>query len=158
VIRLVNRRSNHKTIIVAISAVVLILIVFVVGYWLGHFSSPAPTQSNSTQLTIASFEKEVESGLSSYLNLVISNYWVEGNKVRCTGTVNWLGGDYAVSGAAICMYITEKQTNSVNVKVVVYSGMLLLPRPGTIDSESVQIPTLGNGVFSFDFSLSCIYR
>ena len=149
-------RSNHKTTIIVVSAIVLIVIAFAVGYWIGLFSSPKPKQNNSRQLTIASFEKEVMGELSSYLNLVIDNYWVEGNKVRCTGTVNWLGGEYAVSDTAVCMFIKENKTNSVDVKVDVYGGGLLLPT-GTIDSDSVEIPTLGIDVFSFDFSLTCTY-
>lgn len=147
-------KSSHKTIITVI-AVVLIVIAFVIGYWIGFTPSRKPEQK---QLTIALFEKEVMGKLSSYLNLVIDNYWVEGNKVRVTGTVNWLGGEYAVSNTAVTMYITEVGTNSVNVNVVVYGGGLLLPKSGTIDSDTVEIPTLGIDVFSFDFSLTCEYK
>ena len=148
-------KSSHKTVMIAVIAIVLIVIAFVVGYWLGLPPSTKP--AGQSQLTIASFEKEVKGELSSYLNIVIDDYWVEGNEVRVTGTVNWLGGEYAVSDTAVCMFIKESQLNSVDAKVVVYGGGLLLPT-GTIDSDSVEIPTLGIDVFSFDFSLTCVYE
>ncbi len=149
---MVESKSRHKTVMIAVIAIILIIIAFVVGYWLGL---PPFKTSRTEPIAIASFEKEVKGELSSYLNIVIDDYWVEGNKVRVTGRVNWLGGEYAVSDTTVCMFIKEGQPNSVFVKVVVYGGILLLPA-GTIDSDSVEIPTLGIDIFSFDFSLTCV--
>lgn len=141
-------------IVVALMIIGLLLIGIGIAYLIGLFSSHE--SAITPELTIASFEKEVKGELSSHLNLFVDGCWVEGNKVRCNGTVYGGGEEYTISEAEVCMFITENDGNSVNVKVVVYGGILFLPKE-TIDSDNMQIPTLGIDVYHFDFSLMCSY-
>jgi len=134
-----------------------------VGFWMGSKSSQTPqTQTNQPTLTIASFKSEVEAEdtpILAYLDLEIHNYGVNGNNVSCTGRVRWHTDQYTLEGLSVCMYIMRNytKTNAVDVEVVAYGGLLLLPS-GTIDSDSVSVPKLGETLFSYDFSLTCTYH
>jgi hypothetical protein len=157
------QKKKIYLLIVPLMAIVLIG-ALAIGFWLGNRFSSNPKQNvnGNNQLTIASFKSEViadDPQVLAYLDLEIQNYWVENNTVRCTGQVEWHTADYTLDGLAICMYIRENQTKykSVDVKVVAHGGLLLLPT-GTIDSDSIQVPKLGEDLFKFDFSLTCTYQ
>lgn len=162
-----SQPRKKSTYLLFVPLIVVVLIgALAVGSWMGSRSSPNPQQNISendqNQLTIASFKSEVSSDdpeILAYLDLEIHNYWVENDIVRCTGQVEWHTTDYTLDGLAICMYIKENRTThkSVNVEVVAYGGLLALPT-GTIDSDSVQVPKLGEDLFKLDFSLSCTYQ
>jgi hypothetical protein len=157
-----KKRPFIKWVIVGLIAVVIAS--FALGYSLSYFfkakeevgTSEKPTEK---PLTIASFEKEILDGdVAQYLNLVIDGYGVVDNTVWCKGTLSYIGPEAGkVEGAKVAMYITGAGEKSVNVRVVVYGGLLLLPS-GTIDSDSVSAPTLGGEMKSFSFSLSCNYK
>lgn len=158
-----SQPQGKKTYLsIALLIVIVLIGALAIGFWMGS-RSPSNLQqneNNQNQLTIASFEAEVmkdDPTIQAYLDLEIDDYWVEGDNVRCRGTVKWHTTEYTLEGMSVCMFITRNQTNSVNVKVDVYGGMLLLPT-GTIDSDSVQIPKLGEQLFLFDFSLTCTYE
>jgi hypothetical protein len=150
-------------LLIVISIIVVLLSVLVIGFWISNRPSPNPQQSETQkQLTIASFTSEIKSDdprILAYLDLEIHNYWTEGNNVKCAGRVRWRTHEYTLEGLNVCMFITKNYTqpNSVNVKVVAYGGLLLLPS-GTIDSDSVSVPKLGEQLFSFDFLLTCTYH
>lgn len=156
-----SKPSEKNKLLIGFLIVVIVIGALAIGFWIGSRPlNPKQNESNQNQLTIASFEAEVmedDPTIQAYLDLEIDDYWVEGDNVRCSGTVKWHTTEYTLEGMSVCMFITRNQTNSVNVKVDVYGGMLLLPT-GTIDSDSVQIPKLGEQLFSFDFSLTCTYE
>ena len=154
--------TRVKWIVIGVVIGTALIGCLTIGYWIRIQSSPQKPSETQNTLTIASFKSEVmedDPRIKAYLDLQIINYWIEGNQVKCNGRVRWYTNEYIVEGLSVCMFITRNYTmpNSVNVEVVVYGGILFLPT-GTIDSDSVSIPKLGEQIFSFDFSLTCTYH
>ena len=161
------KKSSVKWLIVGIIISGLMLGTLAIGFWITNHPSNSQQDDIQNQLTIASFESEVkpdEPEIQTYLDFKIHNCWIEGNNIRCSGTVIWQTTEYTLEGMQVCMFITQNQTNSVNVEVVIvdmYGGYL--PPTETIDFDNVPIPKLvdqshGDPVTSFDFSLTCIYQ
>lgn len=137
---------------------ILVFVAFVIGYYFSHAPSSQQQPKEEEKPTIASFEKEIDESVAPYLSMIIENYGITDKSVWCKGTVLYVGPEgYNVSGAAICMYIKKATDNSINVKVVLYSGLLLLPY-GVIDSDSVSVPEIGIKTKTFYFELQCNYE
>jgi len=119
------------------------------------------TRGTPSQLTIARTDERVL-WMDDNLDLVIDRYWVEGNEVRCTGTVSWVPGNYrfVAYDAEVLMSISKGQADSVFVQVfvIMYDSFTYAYISSAIDTARVRVPVLGNGVDSFDFSLSCTYE
>jgi|YelNatPaOPRAMG01_1025707.scaffolds.fasta_scaffold41213_1 hypothetical protein len=166
-----SRKTNYWLIIPVIA--VVLIGALMVGFWIGSRSpsnqQPTGTQTNQgnqTPLTIASFKTKIlenNSIVRTYLDLEIHGYWVEGNKVRCDGTIKWQTTQYTIEGLSVALTISRAESaNSVNAEVIVYSGLLYTLEPSTggttIDTVSVSVPKLGNQTSYFDFSLTCTYH
>ena len=158
----VTETESKKTATKWIGATIIIIGIIIVAsiFLTRNFSTPqAESEPETNKLSIASFTSEVsadEPEIQAYLDLEIDDYWVEENQVKCKGTIKWHTTEYTLEGMSVTMTIKESQTNSVNVNVMVYGGFLLLAT-GTIDSDSVEIPKLGEDLFTFNFSIACTY-
>lgn len=153
-----STKGTGLKIALAVVSILLIVSIIALIFLTHNFSSPQP-EPETTNLSIASFTSEVladEPEIQAYLDLEIDDYWVEENQVKCKGTIKWHTTKYTIENFGLTMFIKENQTNSVDVKVVVYGGGLILPT-GTIDSDDIEIPKLGEDLFTYDFSLVCTY-
>lgn len=161
----VSQRKSKNWLIIPIVAVILIALI--VGFWIGNHSvSPSnqqPSGTSENQLTIASFNttysSDVNSQMQAYLDLEVSHYWVEGNKVFCNGTVRWQTTEYTLDGMNLALIIYRTDTPYIiDVELFVYGGIMFTTGQNVIDSSAVSVPKLGDQIFSYDFSLNCTYH
>jgi len=151
------RRKETPVKWVAVGILIGVFVVFALGYFMDFFFV------TRKELTIASFEKEVPDDISPYLSLYIEDYGVTDETIWCKGSVTYIGpeGKYA-SGFSVFMGIMRAGANSVNIKVMLYGGGLILPKGKYISYDCVDVPDLGAESSpypnSFEFSLSCTYE
>ncbi len=128
--------------------------------------SPPHASASDIELSIARVDPDIE----PYLDYKISNPNITNNTISCDVTLTWQSTTKTLSGYTLSLAVCDNSGTGLPKEVSMFKAQAIIvaykgPLPiqkiigvyghSILSSTSVVIPTLGNGVDHYDFSLTC---
>lgn len=140
-----KKTARVRVALVVVIAVVLVAIIY---FW---------EKSTERPLVSVAFSTKVQGDLQQCLQItdidILPSYESSGS-LWGSADIKYVGpAGYELSGVKVCAYVTSAGTNALNVKIEVYSGILLYP-PGTLTYYSVDLPTMSQNNSTYHFSFN----